>query len=224
MSGNFPGMGAPGDPIGSTLPPLESRTKAPAVRLVDARYYHCPVPSASMNSSDGTRIIFISGIYKTEVESVQRYLDNEIAHDHPNLREATAEEIRAYNMRVNPRATIKEEVTPEIESALREKLEKEIREKLDAQGVKVDDSFKVQGTDAAQRAASLMERGTVSGTGVVFSSSPSAIPAATFPATPAIPAAPVVTSGGTSFQTAIVGSDKLAGNTAGGSATSSSST
>lgn len=190
MSG-FPGMGHPGDPVGNTLPPLEAKTKPSTVRLVTAKYYHCPVPSASMNADDGTRIVFVAGLYMTEVQHIQNYLDREISTAHPNLREATAEEVRAYNMRVNPRATIKAEVAPEIEQELREKLEKEIMEKLAAQGIRVNDQFKIEGTDSAHRVQDMLATGTASGTGTIM------------------PASPPSLSPSATFQSAVVGSDKI---------------
>lgn len=222
MSG-FPGMGHPGDPIGSTLPALEAKTRPAIVKLQPAKYYHCPVPAASMNADDGTRIIFVSGLYMTEVQHIQNYLDREIATNHPNLREATAEEVRAYNMRVNPRATIKAEVAPEIEQELREKLEKEIMEKLASQGIRVNDQFKIEGTSTQERRDAIFQGATESGTGMLLPSTSSPAPSvdpfapppvtneevdSSLPPPASSPLTGQVASESPTFQSAVVGSDK----------------
>jgi hypothetical protein len=204
-----PGMPAPGDPSGQSVSALNSRTKPlPNTVAAESKYYYLTVPNSSMHRPDGMRIAFVHGIHETNLESTQKYLDGEIAFGNLYLRPATAEEIREYNMTINPRGTIRQELQQEVEASTREKLTAEIMEMLRQKGVDVshiseselvstpqapapttNDERKLQESDAANKLLASLSGGTRSGSGTLLQSS-------------------------------ITGSDKLAGNAAGSSSSS----
>lgn len=181
------GMPLPGDPSGQTVQPLQSHTKPIPPKKVEDRYYFSSARNTSFYRKDGMRLVFTSGIFTSNNEPDHKYLDDEIAGGNPYVRVATEEEIHAHKMRVNPRGTLKAEVTAEVEEEMRERLEREIMEKLRSQGI-ISDETKVAGVDAT---ASVLERladGVKSGSGTLVSRS---------------------------FQSSTVGSDKVAGLAAG---------
>lgn len=194
----FPGQAAPGDISGLTVPPIEAKTAPlPTTTSPITKYYHCTVPRSTMIRTDGMQLIFHTDvqIHATNLEESQKYLDKEIVNGVPFLRLATEEEVHAYNMKVNPRATIASELRPEIEQEIREKLEQEIIEKLRNRGINVD-NFKLGGIE---KAVDLRDRVHTDGATVFApTSSPSS-----------------------SFQNAVVGSDKLGGGAAGSASASS---
>lgn len=151
---------------------VQSVKPMPAVLATDSmgntltKYYFLSMKASSMHREDGYRIGFLSigatvagGIHETALFHTQRYLDNEIAEGHPNLRHATDAEIQAFNMARDPRGTVLKEITPELEANLRIKILAELR----AQGVavpeerlSVSDEQKLAGaTTAAEKLESL---------------------------------------------------------------------
>jgi hypothetical protein len=67
-----------------------------------------------MIRADGKSIIFIFGIHESADENDQKYLEKEIKGGNPFIRRATEEQILAHRMRVNPQATITQQVRPQI--------------------------------------------------------------------------------------------------------------
>lgn len=171
MTTTFDGLPPPGDPSGSTVQPLAALTRPePAVEAPTMKSYHHSAKFTSMHTKSGHRIIFSHGYFETKLAPVQKYLDEEIAEGNTYLRAATVEEVEAHGMRVNPRATIKEQVRGEIEAELRAKLETEILAKLRGQATLSDD-MKVAGTDSATSMLEALSKGIKSGTGTLLQSS-----------------------------------------------------
>lgn len=210
----FPGQALPGDLTGMTVAALEAKT-APLPTTVSptTKYYFCPVPNTSMFRPDGMRLIFIQGVHETNILASQDYLDCEISgrdfktrqptnDPHPFLTEATPEQVQRYRMHVNPRKTIADELTPQIEERMRDKLESELIARLQSKGVEgAADIVRMAGVE---RPVDTRER-VQSGTGKVA---------------PPLPLSSLEDR--SSFQRSAVGSDKLAGAEAGSSSSSPS--
>lgn len=230
---SFPGQGAPGDPTGTTLPPLDART-APleTTQAAETKYYFCPIPATSMFRPDGFRLIFIHGVHATNLIASQQYLDREIAgrdhktgeivgNPHPFLSIATPEETQRYKMAVDPRGTIADELRPALEAAIRKELEEEIRNRATLQGITPadnpdnGDSEKLAGIEASVRTP-----GSVSGTGIVSSPKSLSLPSLSRPTTYVPPPPPSTES----FQRSVVGGDKASETAAGSSSTGTAST
>lgn len=197
-------------PVGSSQPemvmPLQALTKPMATTVAPTmKYYWNTAGNTSMYRADGFRMIFNQGFYETNLLASQAYLDNEIAEGHMHLRYASELEIDAYRMRVNPRQTIRDQVKQELEADLRVELEAKIRSELASGGSSIErqepqdtnkDEEKVQGTDSTQAALDRLASG-LRGRGATI-----------------IPQQPE-----TLRQASIVGTDKVAGTSAGSTST-----
>lgn len=176
---------------------------SPIVHMENKQSYICTMPNASMHRPDGTRIIFQSGYFETDLKASIEYLNAEIALGHEYLRHATPVEIDAARMRIDPMGTMREKLRPEVERELRTELEAKIRAELGMPAPIVPtpvagavDEEKVSGTDLLASLRSRLKSERVTGATLI----------------------PVSTRLG-----GIVGSDQLAGNAA-GSASGSGST
>lgn len=145
MSGNFglqdPNLVGVDTGRGPYVPPTprhpEAINEVPEV-MEQVKYYVCPVPNASFHTPGGTRIPFVSNFYKTDIQHIQQYLDNEIKMRNAYVRHATQAEIDTASMRENPRGFITQQVRAEVEQETREKLMTAIRDRL-ARGEDISD-------------------------------------------------------------------------------------
>lgn len=134
--------------------PIQAPVPAPTTK-----YYMCTHPAASFHRKDGTRLSFVHGYFKTSLLPDQRYLDDEIDNGNSYLSHATEDQVKAIQMKEDPRKTIEDELRPKMEAELREKLSAEIRAELLAGGA---DLAKMSTVDL-QRSG-----GQVSGNGVTI--------------------------------------------------------
>lgn len=111
---------------------VESAKPLGTTIINDTKYYYCAIPNGSMHRPDGVRIGFVSHMFETNVLETQRYIDAEIADQHPYVREATADEVEAMKMKRDPRGTITSQVSDDIERKLRAEFEEEITKILNA--------------------------------------------------------------------------------------------
>lgn len=199
LNTNFDGMGPAGQEPGKSVQPLAAMTPPePATPAPTTEYYYCPVPNASMHRPDGFRLPFLHRIHATGLLPSQKYLDAEIAGGNPYIRKATEEEISTYKMLTNPRETLTQQITAEVEMTLRQRIEAEIKEKLAKQGIDPD-FIKIQTADTRNEVAAKLASG-------IRSDGVSIIPEN------------IDFSPNAQAQRAIVGSDKIAGVAASGSA------
>lgn len=96
-------------------------------KLPEPVFFTCTMPNASIHRPDGKRLAFMNGVFKTDIAQDVMYLDSEIAEGHPYIQRANAVEVKAYEMKTDPRASIEKDLRPRIELEMREKLEAEIR-------------------------------------------------------------------------------------------------
>lgn len=160
----------------------------------DTKYYKLQIPNGSMFRPDGMRIGFVEGMYETKVEQTQNYLDEEIANNHPYVREANEDEVRVYKLKKDPKAYYTKEIAGDLEDKLRAEFQAKIDAILNA-GVGTPeaaniDSVKLAGLESLK---DKLSTGIKSGTGTIIMKSE---------------AAPLK---------GIVGSDQLAGGAAGSS-------
>ena len=204
LNTTFDGMGPAGQEPGKSVQPLAAMTPPePATPASTTEYYYCPVPNTSMHRNDGFRLPFMHRIHSTNLLPSQKYLDAEIAGGNPYLRKATEEEISVYKMLTNPRETMTAQITAEVEMSLRAKIEAEIMDKLAKQGIDTNlDLVKIQTTDTSADVAARL-RTTVRSEGVTITPEPKDF------------------SQQAQAQRSIVGSNKLAGIAASGSAPAS---
>ena len=99
------------------------------------KYYFCTRLHHQMHRTDGKTLRFDWGVYRTNDYFDQQYLDEEIFRGNDYVREATQEEINAYNMRVDPKGSITREVTPLIRQAFKEELRAKLQN-MTAAGMK----------------------------------------------------------------------------------------
>lgn len=179
--------------------PIETHT-APFPRQLqtETRYYFMTRKDHHMIRPDGKKLAFhfrvhatndtISQIYATNDIWDIRYLDQEVADGNPFLKEATEEQIDNYNMRIDPRGTIRRELQPQIEA----ETTRELMARLQRAGVtltpeqqkvfsgeeaveqqmqtaeeqqRAEDAAKVSGADTA---LSRLRAGITSGTGTIL--------------------------------------------------------
>lgn len=103
-------------------------------------YYYMTAQSmrnGSMHRKDGKKLAFLNGVCKTNLLHDVEYFEEEVhIHQNPFLRRATADEINAYEMQLNPKGFMREQVEREFsqsrEQDMRRKLEREIRQELAA--------------------------------------------------------------------------------------------
>ena len=118
----------------------------------DTKWYYCPIPNTSFHRRDGKRLTFVEKVFSTNIKQDQVYLDNEIAEQHPYLRYANAEEIELAKMRMDARGTIREQIVKELadDPAALEKLEAQIAElRAKRAAGKSADEEKIAGTSTA---------------------------------------------------------------------------
>lgn len=99
--------------------------------LTEPHYYFNSEKSASMHRPDGKKLAFVFGVLATNIKQDVDYLEGEIAEAHPHIRHATDQEVDAYNMRIDPRGTVRKSVRAEVEEEVREALEKKIRAEME---------------------------------------------------------------------------------------------
>lgn len=131
----------------------------PVEAAPETKYYYNALPNTCMHRPDGQKLAFVFGICKTNMKYDQLYLDDEIAKGHPHIRLATSEEVHTFNMKINPRETMKQELL--ADPAVRAQLEDEIRRQLAAQ----DDASKIAGSDSG---LSKLRDGVKSGSGTIL--------------------------------------------------------
>jgi hypothetical protein len=132
---------------GQQVPALPGITKPfPLTFLKEPEHYMCTLPNHHMHRTDGKRLAFVFGHLKTNDAFDVQYLNQEISNGNPFIRPATEQEINNYNMRVDPRGTMAKEMTPDIETRIRQELklelEKEFERKLNSLGVGLTDEQK----------------------------------------------------------------------------------
>lgn len=103
----------------------------PATKSFSTKYYVCTVSAASMHRKDGKKLPFVFGFLATDLLHDQEYLDAEIVEGNTYVREATEEEIRAANMKFDPKGTIKKELAAELEPQIRAELEQKLRGEME---------------------------------------------------------------------------------------------
>lgn len=119
------------------------------VEHVDTKkYYICTVPNASMHNFDGKKIPFVGGFLATDLKGDIAYLDDEIESGNLYIRHATEEEALSYNLRTDPRGTIRAELTDEVRNELEASLRVELEAKIRAEMIGAGDSTKLAGVDA----------------------------------------------------------------------------
>lgn len=96
------------------------------------KHYICSMPFASMHRKDGIKIGFLHGHFSSRMEADQKYLDEEIANGHPNIRHATDEESRNALMMKDPIGTLRKEITAQVVGDA-EKKEENLRARLIAE-------------------------------------------------------------------------------------------
>lgn len=133
-----------------------------ATPVKEYKYYHLAVSAAKMLRTDGKNIPFVHNICKALVEEDILYLDKEIKSGNIYLRLATPDEVHEYEMRLNPKQTMKDQLRPEIEAEIRDKLETEIRAKVEAEhkiGIVAATTSAPQGDDKGFRASIVSSAG-----------------------------------------------------------------
>lgn len=191
-----PDFANPGDITGLVAAALPALTHPlPIVKAAGMVYYLCTIPAASMHRTDGKRLPFQFGVYATDDEEDQKYLNNEIVKGVMYLRLAKDEEVREYKMRIDPKGTLRTEVTAELEESVRGRVEAKIFEVLRARGIDVS-AADLAGVDDNTAALNRLASGIRTGTATI------------------IPSAVTDSRGATLMQSSIVGTDKLAGNAA----------
>jgi hypothetical protein len=104
----------------------------PTVHTGEPKHYVMTLPGANMHRADGKKLAFVFGVLKTDIEADIRYIEEQIKEGVPYLRAATSEEIHSFNMKIDPKGTLRAEVSQQVEADLRQKLEIQIREELEA--------------------------------------------------------------------------------------------
>lgn len=119
--------------------------KAIPVAFGDIRYFYCSVRNVKIFRTDGVPLHFFNHMFETKLIGDQRFLDEEIVNGHPNIREASEEEIHSYRMATRPKEVLTEELRndPVIKSSI----ENELIAKLKAEG-KLPADFTFEGTSS----------------------------------------------------------------------------
>ena len=144
--------------------PVQAQVKPhppiPTVLLDTFSYFYCDVPNASIHRPDGKRIAFLFGVCKTNNKGDIEFLTREINDLHPNITMASAAQVKDYEYRMDPRGTVRAEVTQELEQDLRTKILAELARdgKLIA-GVDIGDIKKVDraATELANERPAMVE-------------------------------------------------------------------
>jgi hypothetical protein len=127
---------------GHAVPAIVSRTAPIAPKEIApeevTRYYCCKVANHHMIRFDGKKLAFVHGILATRDVNDIVYLDGEIANRNLFLREATVEEVRRYEMAIDPIGTIKKQISPQLEADLQEKLSAHLALAMDAANLTED--------------------------------------------------------------------------------------
>lgn len=220
------------DPLrgSNVVQPIQGFTAAyPQRDQEDFRYYYCEMKNHHMHRPDGKRLAFHTKVLKTGDVILQMlatkdiydiaYLDQEISAGNPYIRPATEQEIELYNMRIDPRTTMKRALGPEMEAEITRKL----MTRLSNMGVQLSDAQlaelsgstlapvpgpdplegnqdagKISGTDARLQA---LKAGIKTGSGTMLLQPD--------PAAVAETAAVNQANQTTTFQSGVVGTDKL---------------
>lgn len=138
----------------ASVAPLTTMTRPLGTTLLDEYHcYICTVPAASTHRRDGKKLPFVNGFMRTNIKQDIEHMDLEIAEGNQYFRIATKEEEQAYDMRVDPKGTMKRMVREEITQEVRASVEAELRATLEAQiraelagekgGIVIPDSAKV---------------------------------------------------------------------------------
>lgn len=191
---SFEGLPPAGDLSGVTVQPLQGHTASLPVEIVKEKFYFSSARNTSFYRTDGMRLVFTQGIFASCNLHDHKYLDGEIAYGNPYVRLATEEEIHAHKMRINPKGTMRAELTAELEADMRVKLEQEIFAKLRSQGI-ITDETRLQGTDSNSSLLDKLSEGIKSGSGTL------------------------IPSPSNNFQRSVVGSNSVSGVAAGSSST-----
>ena len=110
------------------LPKLTAPMKP--VKAKEVKYYFCSALHHSMIRTDGKKLTFIWGVYRTDDKNDQKYLDEEIDGGNFYVRYATEQEIETYNMRTDPRGTLTKTLKPQIEQQVRQETLAHLRQQL----------------------------------------------------------------------------------------------
>lgn len=112
----------------------------PTVHTKVDHYYIMVMPAASMHRADGKRLAFVHGILKTDIKADIDYVEEQIAQGSNYVRVATPEEVHQFNMKVDPKGTIKQEVEQELRGTLEAQIRAEMLEEFKQKGLLVDSS------------------------------------------------------------------------------------
>ena len=118
---------------GQQVAPLAAMTQpyAPMPKLDRVYHFVCTMLNHHMFRPDGKKLAFMFGVHATDDYHDVKYLASEIEGGNPFIRYATDLEVRAHNMRTDPKGTVAREITPQIEAAVRGKLEVELQQSLE---------------------------------------------------------------------------------------------
>lgn len=113
--------------------PIAAKTLAFPVSLVqDMHYFACTMLNHHMHRTDGKRLGFQFGIFATQDMYDIEYMNKEIDAGNIYISKATNEQISIYRMKVDPKAMLTEQLSPQIEAELRDTLNAELRDKMQA--------------------------------------------------------------------------------------------
>lgn len=107
----------------------------PFIAVPEKRYYYCARPGAKMDRPDGFSLHFPANIHESNSFHTINWLDNEIANGHPEVREATPDEIQEYLFRKDPKGYTRRQTIAEMETELSAKLAAAVSAKLQKLGV-----------------------------------------------------------------------------------------
>lgn len=102
----------------------------PAVTQLAHRHFVCTMPAASMIRTDGKRLDFIHGYFVTNDINDISYITAEISVGNMYVRDASPDEIKLHAMRIDLVGTIKNDMRPDIEAEITERLTRELLDKF----------------------------------------------------------------------------------------------
>lgn len=106
----------------------------PTVHTKVDHYYIMVMPAASMHRADGKRLAFVHGILKTDIKADIDYMKEQIENGSQYVREATVNEVREYNIKMDPKGTMRKEVEEELRGTLEEEIRAQLMAELMASG------------------------------------------------------------------------------------------
>ena len=116
------------NPSRLTVPPIQGHTPAYPVALKkEMNYYVCSLPNHNMHRKDGKKLAFIHNVLATQDLYDIAYVEDEIANGNPHITQANQAQVTEYKMRTNPRGAITEELRPKLEEEIRDEFDMKLR-------------------------------------------------------------------------------------------------